>query len=233
MTPEPSSHPHPDRGPLDPHVPPPVMPTPLVCYAVIGLSVGMFFLFDNMLPRTMLPELGGTLRWGALYGPLVQQGEWWRVLGTAIEHGGPIHLLFNMSVVWTMGTTLERSMGSGRFLLLSLITALGSSFFVLLFAFDSPTVGASGMILGWGGCMLPISTREGRKDLFIWLAQILVISLLPGISWQGHLGGFLFGLPVGFALRMGPRRFRLIAPILLLLAAAATVLAANPERFSR
>jgi membrane associated rhomboid family serine protease len=232
MRPEPYS-PDEDRGPLDPHVPPPAQPVPLVCYAVIGLSVAMFFVLDKMLPYTMVPELGGTLRWGALYGPLVQQGEYWRVLGTAIEHGDVLHLLMNMSVVWTLGLSLERAMGSGRFLLLSLITALGSSFLVLLLGFDRPAVGASGMILGWAGCMLPISTPEGRRSLYVWLAQILVISLLPFVSWQGHLGGFLFGLPVGFALRLGPRRFRVAAPILLFLAAVATLLAAHPERFSR
>ncbi|MHB8874961.1 MAG: rhomboid family intramembrane serine protease [Myxococcaceae bacterium] len=172
-------------------------------------------------------QLVGYLQYGALFGPLVQAGQWWRVLTTVFEHGGPIHLLFNMSVVWTLGQVLERSIGSWRFALVSLITALGSSALALIFSFDVPTVGASGMILGWAGVMLPIATKQGRQSLGIWLVQIVVISLLPGVSWQGHLGGFLAGLPVGFALKGGAPRFRWAAPLILFAVAVITVLAGS------
>ena len=90
---------------------------------------------------------------------------------------------------------------------------------------------ASGMILGWGGAMLVTAGRELRRSLLIWLAQIAVISLLPGISWAGHLGGFLFGLPMGLALRSGPRAFSRAAPLLLAIAAGVTYITAHLERF--
>lgn len=162
-----------------------------------------------------------------LYGPAVREGEWWRVLSTTIQHGGPLHLFFNMSVVWTMGRAYEAGIGTWRFVQISLVTALGSSLAVLLGAFDLPTVGASGMILGWIGAILPIATRTHRRQLQIWLLQIVVISLLPGVSWQGHLGGFVAGLLCGLALRAGPTVFRFAAPVLAFLAAALTVVAAH------
>jgi membrane associated rhomboid family serine protease len=68
--------------------------------------------------------------------------------------------------------------------------------------------------------------------LLVWLVQIAVISLIPGVSWQGHLGGFVFGVLCGLALRAGPRAFPYLAPLLLFLASAAVVVAAHPERFS-
>jgi membrane associated rhomboid family serine protease len=49
--------------------------------------------------------------------------------------------------------------------------------------------------------------------------QIAVMSLLPGISWAGHLGGFLFGLPLGVALRLGRKVFATALPITAFLAA--------------
>jgi membrane associated rhomboid family serine protease len=136
-----------------------------------------------------------------------------------------------MMVVYSLGMPLERAIGSGRFLLVSLVTALGSSTFSLLFDFKVPTLGASGMILGWAGAMFVTSTRESRKGLSTWLVQVAIISLLPGVSWAGHLGGFIFGLPMGAALRSGPRVFARAAPLVLAISVAVTYVAAHPERF--
>ncbi|QDE69594.1 rhomboid family intramembrane serine protease [Myxococcus xanthus] len=218
--------------PPGPPVPGPPQPRPWVCYALIACAVSLF-VAEQVLPisqvvrsehgRMQIPPLG-------LYGPFVQAGQYWRLLGAVLEHGSPLHLLFNMSVVVTLGFTLERGIGSLRFFGLSLVTALGASTFSLIFDFDVPTVGASGMILGWAGAMLPVATREGRRDLFIWLAQVAVLSLLPFVSWAGHLGGFLFGLPCGLALRMGRQVYARALPILLFLSVVVALYAAHPER---
>jgi membrane associated rhomboid family serine protease len=199
LTPEPSAPPTTvrERAPL-----------PIVSGAVIAISALRFFL--DLSTR----DQGGTLPW-ELYGPAVQRGEWWRLFSYALEHGGVLHILFNMSVVWTLGIPLERVLGSIRFLVISLATCLGSAAVSLFFAFNAHMVGASGMILGWAGAMLPISTQAGRRQLGTWLVQVAIISFFPHVSWQGHLGGFLFGLPFGFALRAGPRLFWLFAPVLL------------------
>ncbi len=215
-----------------PRPPAPPLPRPWVSYFVIAGSAAMFFL-DRLYSQPILDPEGsmvGVLAPLALYGPAVQAGEYWRILGAVLEHGGPIHLLFNMSVVVTLGFNLERGIGSLRFLGLSLVTALGASTLSLLADFDVMTVGASGMILGWAGAMLPISTRQGRQELFIWLAQVAVLSLLPFVSWAGHLGGFLFGLPCGLALRMGRQVYARALPILLFLSLVVALYAAHPER---
>lgn len=200
-------------------------PLPIVSGAVIGLSALRFLLDISIPPSAVLP-------W-ALYGPAIQRGEWWRLLAYAVEHGGAIHILFNMSVVWTLGIPMERMLGSWRFLIISLATCLGAAAFSLFFSpFGTQMVGASGMILGWAGAMLPISSRAGRRQLGIWLVQVAIISLLPHVSWQGHLGGFLFGLPFGFALRAGPRVFSYLAPLMLAGAAVIAVIASHPGRIS-
>lgn len=204
---------------------------PWVCGALIAASVAMFFLDGFFLTTVVGPdgEPLGSIQGLALFGPAVQQGQYWRLLGHVIEHGGALHLLFNMSVVWTLGITFERELGSWRFLQLSLLTALGSATFALLFNYHVPTVGASGMILGWAGAMLPIATKQGRRELGIWLVQVAVISLLPGVSWAGHLGGFLFGIPGGIALRFGGPVFARAAPLLLFIALVVAMFASHPE----
>jgi rhomboid protease GluP len=166
----------------------------------------------------------------ALYGPAVRDGDWWRVIATVFEHGSLIHLVFNMSAVWTLGRVLEAGVGPFRMLVTSLVGALGSALFVLLFNFEQRTVGASGVILSWGGAILPIATQYGRRSIGMWLAQVALLSFLPGISWAGHLGGFLFGVPCGWAMRGGPERFAWAAPVLLFLAGL-LVLIAGSGRF--
>jgi len=226
-------------GPPQSKQPPPEPPAarqpwPPVCATVLVGSVVVLVLdalLGGGLDSIVRGAQGPLFQWTALYGPLVAEGQLWRVLTTVFMHGGLIHLGFNMSVVYSLGMPLERSIGSGRFLMLSLVTALGSSTFALLFNFDVPTVGASGMVLGWGGTMFLVATPEFRRSLVFWLAQVALISLLPGVSWAGHLGGFLFGLPMGLALRSGARVYARVAPLLLAIAAAAVYIAAHPERF--
>ncbi len=230
---EPAGAPGPER-PTESPTPPVRQPWPPVCAAVLVGSVALY-LFDAFLSpeqgSLLVGAQGALFQWAALYGPLVQEGQYWRALSCVFVHGGLIHLGFNMSVVYSLGMPLERGIGSGRFLAISLAAALGASAFALLFNFNVPTVGASGMILGWGGAMLLIATREFRRSLLFWLAQVLVISFLPGVSWAAHLGGFLFGLPMGFALRLGNRVFVRAAPLLLAITVAVVYIAANPERF--
>ncbi|MBN1207404.1 MAG: rhomboid family intramembrane serine protease [Myxococcaceae bacterium] len=214
---------------------PPRQRWPVVCGTVIVSCVAMFFLGRAGLvpPLSSAPEgimLAEAKLPLALYGPLVQRGEYWRMLSCALEHGGPLHLLFNMSVVYTLGFMFERAIGSLRFLGLCVVTALGSSAFALFFNFNIPMVGASGMILGWAGAMLPMATSQGRQQLGLWLVQVLIISLLPGVSWAGHLGGFLFGLPCGVALRLGAPVYSRALPLILFITAVVAMFAAHPER---
>lgn len=197
---------------------------PIASRIFLGLCVAWFLAEYFVFPGLFADPDG--LSPGTLYGPSVTAGQWWRVLTAVFEHGGVLHLFMNMSVVMTLGQALESGIGPWRLLGLSVVTALGSSACVLLFEFDTPTVGASGMILGWAGVMLPLVGRQGRRQLLVWLAQIAVLSLIPGVSWAGHLGGFLYGLPGGLLLRRWPQRFAALLPALVAAAALTTALAA-------
>jgi membrane associated rhomboid family serine protease len=195
---------------------------PWVSGAVIGLSV-LTYVID-------LATGDEARNLGALYPDSIRSGEWYRMFLSQVVHGNAIHLFFNMSVVWTLGFSFERSIGSLRFLAVSIVSAMGASTFVMWLS-PYPTVGASGMILGWAGAMLPLATAVGRRALLTWLLQIAIISLLPFVSWQGHLGGFLFGLVCGVFLRL--RTFDIAAAFLVagsIAAAVATGLAPTPPR---
>jgi len=206
----------PTPGPLPEERPPAPAPArrpslPPFCTTLIAVCVAVFLAQLSGAAPAFLQ--GDNL---ALYGPAVQAGEWWRVLSWVVVHAGPLHILFNMMVVVNLGFAVERLLGTPRMVAVSLVSALGSAALVLAFAFRLPTVGASGVILGWAGALLPVVNRQGRQSLAWLLVQVAVISLLPGVSWQGHLGGFLAGLACGGLLRVGRNRFNQLWPFLAL-----------------
>lgn len=198
-------------------------PTPWFSYTVIGLSVAVTAVVFLLNSATLWDLLD-------LRGSAIAEGEYWRLFTALFVHGGLVHLGMNMWAVWGLGAPVERLIGTPRFLVLSLLTTLGSALFVLLFGFDRPVIGASGMILGWAGALLPLLRAEVRGGFVRALLPTVAISLIPGVSWQGHLGGFTSGLLWGLATRLGPRGFRIAVPVLLFLTAVAILAAAHPEK---
>jgi rhomboid protease GluP len=219
---------HPPSGLPVHEVPPPVplkrARLPPFCTGLIAVCVLVF-----LAPLAGVEADFFRVRNWWLYGPDVQAGQWWRVLTTVLVHANVLHIFFNMMVVVNLGFAVERLLGTPRMLAVSLVSALGSAVMVLAFAFTLPTLGASGMILGWAGALLPVVNRQGRQSLAWLLVQVAVISFLPGVSWQGHLGGFLAGLACGGLLRVGRERFNLLwPPLALLLTGAVFWLAQHP-----
>ena len=69
-----------------------------------------------------------------------------------------------------------------------------------------PVVGASGAIVGLIGLLLAYGFRSGsvaganiRSAMMQNALLILFISILPGVSFLSHAGGFVGGLVAGFA----------------------------------
>jgi len=210
--------------PPSPRSPLPGLRWPLVSWTLLGGSV------LATLASMQQPEL---VQRTALYGPSVEAGQWYRLLSTVFMHGNLLHLFMNMSAVYTLGIQLERAVGSLRTLYVSSASALGAGAFVLLFGYGLPTVGASGVLCGFLGAMLPIATRAGRRWIWTTVLQIALVSLLPMVSWQGHLGGFAFGFVAGLLLRLPRQLFLPLSVALLSGVAAVTVWSSGQQgRFS-
>jgi membrane associated rhomboid family serine protease len=135
---------------------------------------------------------------GALYGPLVANGDWWRLITAAFLHYGPIHLGLNMLALWWFGEVVERSLGRGRFLLLYLVSGLSGSAGALLADPTAVTVGASGAVFGMLGALLILewqATGSFTGQAMTLIALNLVFSFaVSGISWGGHIGGLVGGI---------------------------------------
>ena len=184
---------------------------PVVTFTIIGICVVSWLL--QLLTGGRWTELLWFWPWGGAYEP-------WRFLTAAFLHStSPLHILFNMYALWFTGQFLEPLLGRLRFAVLCLLSALGGSVGVLLLAGDpytssawlTPVLGASGMVFGLFGAMLPVLRRLGRS-----LGQVLVLIAIngaigffvPRIAWEAHLGGLVVGALVACAYAYAPKERR-------------------------
>ncbi|WP_328524892.1 rhomboid family intramembrane serine protease [Kribbella sp. NBC_00359] len=134
--------------------------------------------------------------------PVLVDSEPWRLLTSAFTHVQIFHIFSNLFMLYVLGPPLEQMLGRIRFLTLYLLSALGGGLAVwLLAAPGSATLGASGGVLGLVGALLVVHRARGLDVTWIlgYIAITAVLSFaIPGISWQGHLGGFLTGAAVAW-----------------------------------
>jgi membrane associated rhomboid family serine protease len=142
---------------------------------------------------------------GALWGPAVAAGEWWRLVTSGFLHFGLMHLLFNVFALYLLGGMVEPALGRARFVVLYFTALLGGSFGALLVAPGALTAGASGAVFGLMGAAIAGMRKRGVNPMESGVVGLLVINLLitfgfPGISIGGHLGGLVAGAAAGFVL---------------------------------
>ena len=133
----------------------------------------------------------------ALYGPLVQSGEYWRLFSVALVHGGLTHLFFNMFSLLVLGNPVEAALGKVRFLTIFLVSLLTGSL-TSIYLNDSPqiSVGASGAIFGLFGAFIAMRKliSEGVRDIYLIIGLNFVFGfILGGVDWRAHLGGLIGG----------------------------------------
>jgi uncharacterized protein len=141
----------------------------------------------------------------------------WTVVSYMFTHAEFFHILANMVTLYFYGSFLNRITGVKTFLSIYFVGGVIGGLFVLLFSSPySFTIGASGAIFALGGA-LAVLTPQLKVFIFpipapmpLWVAILigfLVLAIIPGVSWQGHLGGLVTGLLAGWYLR---KRIRVI-----------------------
>lgn len=152
-------------------------------------------------------------QWALLYAPAIAQGAWWRVITNAFVHGGGIHLLFNMGLLFALGQQLEQAIGRIRFGLVYAGSIAAASLAVVVFAPNQPTLGASGAVMGvavsLGVAYFLFSGSGQHQSLLMLVVMNLALPLImPGISFWGHFGGAIGGLIMAGVLLLWPYLLR-------------------------
>lgn len=191
---------------------------PWLTYGLMAICILIFLgmVFQVGLGGLWAMPTGASIEWGALFGPLVAQGQWWRMLTVALLHGSAFHLGMNMMAMYYFMSPLEAWQGRWRLAVVFLASVVSGSLLSLWWHPGLVGVGASGGLFGMLGFMAAILVRHGRsmpeqtrKGLFNWLKSIVIYNmifslLIPGIDFMAHLGGLIGGFIVGYALSVAP-----------------------------
>ena len=159
--------------------------TKFLSVTLIVVYVAQFLLGDTLIANF------------ALFAPSVANGKWWLLITAGFLHGSIIHLLFNVYILWVLGSQLENIVGKTKFIMIYFGSLLGGSLASYLFSpFGSYSIGASGAIFGLMGAMLVVG-RKRNLDISqittLVVINVVIGFVLSGIDWRAHLGGLAAG----------------------------------------
>ena len=164
----------------------------LTCLLVYLLAMVGFFWPYKVLAIEPLPQL-------------LENHQWWRLIGPALILFSVLHIVFNLLWWWTLGGQIERLLGRATLVMLFLFSALLSNIGQLLVSGEN-FGGLSGVVyalvgcvwwLGWlrpsWGLMMP---KPLIGFLLVWLvvgyADILWVSMANTAHTVGLISGCFF-----------------------------------------
>ena len=174
-------------------------------------------LVANLVIFALMERAGGSQdpivldRFGALYGPLVAEGQYWRLLTAVFLHIGFIHLAFNSLGLFVFGTAFERACGPLRMVAVYVGAGLAGSALSYVASPAVRSAGASGAIFGVLGALaiyLVVNRQEfgkmGQREIttILFLAAMNLLNGLttPGVDNWAHVGGLIGGAALGLAI---------------------------------
>ncbi|HEU5059375.1 MAG TPA: rhomboid family intramembrane serine protease [Kofleriaceae bacterium] len=201
---------------------------PVVTWTIIALNALVFFYELSLSPRALeelfflhglVPARISNPEWAAEVG--FPPGGLLTFVTSTFLHGGWLHILSNMWILWIFGDNVEDEMGRFRFLAFYLIcgAVAGAVHWFANPVSIVPTVGASGAIAGvLGGYFLMHPRAQVLTlfpiifiPLFFWMPAVLFLLIwfvtqlvqgsasglatdaVGGVAWWAHVGGFVCG----------------------------------------
>jgi membrane associated rhomboid family serine protease len=188
---------------------------PIITLTLIAANILVFF-HESQLGQYAFPRFIYT--WGLTPSLFTSDptSEWLNLFTSMFLHGGWLHLISNMWVLFVFGHNVEASMGSFRYLIFYLLAGAAAALLQVYVQAGSPNpmIGASGAIAGVLGAYLILFPRARIASLvfliifftiveipaaiflLLWMGLQVYSGLFNaggGIAWWAHIGGFLFG----------------------------------------
>jgi GlpG protein len=149
---------------------------------------------DSIFARTDFPE--------------IRQGQVWRLVTPIFIHFGPIHLLFNLWNLYSLGGVVETVRGRWRYAVFVVITAILSNATELVWSDQLMFGGMSGVLYALFGYVWMKSRYDPSAGMYLnpdtvmmmimWLF-LCMTGLVGNIANGAHVGGLVSGVVIGIA----------------------------------
>lgn len=204
---------------------------PFVTVTLMGLNIAIFLTYAFSGPGFTNAIFFG---WAMIPARISSGDGYFTLVSSMFLHGGWMHLIGNMLLLWIFGDNLEEAFGHLGFLLFYLGTGLVAGFahYYSDMASGVPTVGASGAIAGVLGGYLLLYPKA-KVDVLLILVIFFRVFTVPawvmlgiwfglqlfngvstdisggGVAYWAHAGGFVTGFIVAlpYWLSKGARGF--------------------------
>ena len=158
---------------------------------------------------------------GTSFQTVVEERQYWRLFTSQLSHIDFVHLLMNMSSLWSLGFVEKRPrMGMVYYIKVTVLLMIFSKLLLMGFYLfmvrvmkkeyyrSVLSVGYSSVIFGWMANLSVCKHGPARFSLMgttsipmRWspLASVILMSVMvPRVSFFGHLSGVLVGYLIGF-----------------------------------
>src|SRR6059058_1207662 len=177
-----------------------------VTVALIAMNALVFAIMVLSGVSAFLPTPQQALAFGADFGPLTLNGQWWRLATCMFVHFGIVHIGLNMWCLWNLGRAAETLIGRFSYLLAYFASGILGSIASVYWHPMAVGAGASGAIFGMAGVLFAFvrlkktpAHPQISKNMVGSIGSFIVYNLvigaaIPGISNAAHVGGLVMGL---------------------------------------
>jgi rhomboid protease GluP len=156
---------------------------------ILVINFGLYLatsLFSMNAGRGNAMNLDGQtlIDFGAMYVPLIRDGEWWRLVTAGFLHGGMLHILMNSWVLFDLGAQVEEMYGASRMLVIYFVSNICGFYLSSLFS-PGLSIGASAAACGLIGAMIALGVRDRtgfgaaiRGAYIRWAVYMLIFSVM-------------------------------------------------------
>jgi membrane associated rhomboid family serine protease len=157
----------------------------------------------------------------------LEKGKVWTLVAALFVHGNVLHLFGNMMFLFVFGSTLEKTVGPLKHLMIFFTGGILG--FILSLPFmprGTGMLGASAAIFTLAACVMLVRplkfswlflAPQGLVAIIYFVYNVAVVyekSLIPGydphVAYVAHIVGFITGIPFGIALSVHWKRNLLI-----------------------
>ena len=173
-----------------------------VTTVISAICIAMYFIMVTIMSVYELPVSTAAVLMGAYYKPIIVAGkEWLRLLTAGFLHADVFHLFMNLFALNMIARVAEPVLGKRKYLLLLLTGVVFGNLFVFIRNDAGVGLGLSGGIFALMGWLVVYLFESGayqnkrlRNEIIYTLLVNIMISMVPGISFMAHLGGFVLGV---------------------------------------